>query len=164
MTTPARITAGPERTLLENTLDRGRAALVEKVRELSAEQSRRRLVASATTPIGLIKHAAAAERIWFQHYLAGLPEAECDGYATPGAGSFAVSDDETLNDVIAEFERASRRSATIVAPYDLAHTVHHPRAGIVSVRWIYLFLIAEYGRHTGHADILVEQINDPITA
>lgn len=88
--------------------------------ELSDEQARRRLVSSATTPTGLIKHAAAGERIWFQHYLAGLPEAETDGYATRGAGSFAVSDDETLSDVIAEFERASARSRTI------AEQINHP--------------------------------------
>ncbi len=84
-----RITVGAQRTLLENMLDYNRAALVEAVQGLTEEGARRRLVASATTPIGLIKHAAAAERIWFQHYLAGIPEAECDGYATRGAGSRA---------------------------------------------------------------------------
>jgi hypothetical protein len=40
-----------------------------------------RLVASLTTPIGLIKHAAVAERRWFQRILLGLDESECDGYA-----------------------------------------------------------------------------------
>jgi hypothetical protein len=123
MNAPARITVGDERTLLESMLDHNRAALIETVRGLSEEQARRRLVASATTPIGLIKHAAAGERIWFQHYLSGLPESECDGYARRGEGSFAVSDDETLSDVIAEFERASRRSRSIAEQYDLEHTV-----------------------------------------
>lgn len=162
MITPPRITVGPERTLLENMLDRNRAALIETVAGLSDEQARRRLVASATTPIGLIKHAAAGERIWFQHYLAGLPETEIDGYATPGEGSFAVSDDETLSDVIAEFERASARSRTIAEQYDLDHTVQHPRAGAVSLRYIYLLGIEDFARHAGHGDILAEQINHPI--
>jgi len=161
MNPPARITVGPERGLLENMLDYNRAALIETVRGLSEAQARRRLVASATTPIGLIKHAAAAERIWFQHYLFGLPEAECDGYARRGEGSFAVSDDEMLSDVIAEFHRASRRSRSIAAQYDLDHTVQHPRAGTVSLRFIYLLGIEDFARHAGHADILVEQINQP---
>jgi hypothetical protein len=78
---------------------------------------------STRSAIGLIKHAAAGERIWFQHYLSGLPEAECDGFAQRGEGSFAVSDDETLSDVIAEFERAGCRSRSIAEQYDLEHTV-----------------------------------------
>jgi hypothetical protein len=160
---PALIAVGPERTLLENMLDRNRAALIETVQGLTDEQARRRLVASATTPIGLIKHAAAGERIWFQHYLAGLSEAECDGYARRGEGSFAVSDDETLGDVIAEFERASRRSRIIAERFDLDHTVQHPRAGTVSLQFIYLLGIEDFARHAGHADILAEQINHPIT-
>jgi hypothetical protein len=44
-------------------------ALIDTVRGLSEVDVRRRLVPSLTTPIGLIKHAAAAERIWFQRYL-----------------------------------------------------------------------------------------------
>jgi hypothetical protein len=163
MITPALITVGSERALLENMLDRNRAALIETVQGLSEEQARRRLVASATTPIGLIKHAAAGERIWFQHYLAALSEAECDGYARRGEGSFVVSDDETLGDVIAEFERASRRSRSIVEHYDLEHTVQHPRAGTVSLRFICLLGIEDFARHAGHGDILVEQINHPMT-
>ncbi|MGX9791271.1 DinB family protein [Mycobacterium sp. MMS18-G62] len=159
MNAPARITVGDERTLLESMLDHNRAALIQTVQGLTDEQARRRLVPSATTPIGLIKHAAAAERIWFQHYLFGLPEDECDGYARRGEGSFAVSDDETLSGVIAEFERASRRSRSIAERYDLEHTVQHPRAGTVSLRFIYLLGIEDFARHAGHADILVEQIN-----
>jgi thioester reductase-like protein len=65
-----RITTGAERRLLESMLDRNRAELINTVRGLSEAEARRRLVASPTTPIGLLKHAAVAERIWFQHVLA----------------------------------------------------------------------------------------------
>jgi len=75
------ITTGTERLMLENMLDRNRRALIDTAQELSDADARRRLVASLTTPIGLIKHAAAAERIWFQRILLGLGESECDGYA-----------------------------------------------------------------------------------
>ena len=50
---------GAERLLIENTLDRSRAALIDTVRGLSESDARRRLVVSLTTPISLIKHAAA---------------------------------------------------------------------------------------------------------
>ena len=160
MSIPDRITDGPERPLLENMLDRNRAALINTVRGLSDEDARRRLVPSLTTPIALIKHAAAGERIWFQRFLAGLPESDCDGYSLRGDGSFAVGEDETLAGVIAEFERASQRSRAIAAQHDLNDTKYHPWAGTVSLRWIYLLVIDDFARHAGHSDILVEQIND----
>ncbi|MBU3065895.1 DinB family protein [Nocardia sp. NEAU-G5] len=139
-------------------LDRNRAELVNTVRGLSDQDARRRLVASMTTPIGLLKHAAVAQRIWFQHVLAGLAESECDGGTTPGDASFVVDDNETLADVIAEFERASERSRAIAAEFDLDEIRTHPRLGDVSLRFIYLFVIEDFARHAGHGDILREQI------
>ncbi len=158
MPTPYRITTGPERLILEGMLDRNRAELIDTVRGLSEEQARRRLVPSLTTSIGLLKHAAVAERIWFQRILAGLPESECDGGTTRGDASFIVGDYETVADVIAEFERASERSRTIAASFDLDETRKHPRVGEISLRWIYLLLIEDFARHAGHSDILREQI------
>ncbi|MFI9504845.1 DinB family protein [Nocardia sp. NPDC052566] len=156
-----RITDGAERVLIENMLDRNREALIATVRGLSEVDARRRLVASLTTPISVIKHAAAAERIWFQRFWAGLDESECDGYSNRDEGTFAVSDDESVADVIAEFERASRRSREIAARFDLDATLDIPREGTVSMRWTLLAMIEEFARHAGHGDILREQIDKP---
>ena len=156
------ITIGTERSIIENMLDQSREALIEAVRGLSEADSRRRLVASLTTPISLIKHAAAAERIWFQRIWAGLDESECDGYSRRDEGTFAVADDESLADVIAEFERASQRSRVIVSRFDLDDNVDNPREGKVSMRWTLLAMTQEFARHAGHADILSEQIEKPI--
>ncbi|RKT86469.1 Protein of unknown function [Saccharopolyspora antimicrobica] len=157
-----RTTTGAERLLLESTLDRNRAELINTVRGLSEAEARRRLVASATTPIGLLKHAAVAERIWFQHVLAGVPKSECDGGTTPRDPSFRVADDETLPEVIAEFERASERSRAIAAGFDLDDTTTHPDLGEVNLRFIYLLLAEDFARHAGHGDILREQIKHPV--
>lgn len=155
----ARITDGAERAILENSLDRNREALIETARGLTDADARRRLVPSLTTPISLIKHAAAAERIWFQRFWAGLDESECDGYCSRDEGTFAVADDESLADVIAEFERASQRSREIVSRFDLDDTKDIPREGRISMRWTLLAMIEEFARHAGHGDILREQID-----
>lgn len=97
---PGRPFTGSERELLENTLDLNRAELVRAVEGLSEAQAREKRVPSLTTPISLIKHCAAAERIWFQRTLAAISIDECDGHATGGDGSFQVAEDETLADVI----------------------------------------------------------------
>ncbi|MFB9690084.1 DinB family protein [Amycolatopsis plumensis] len=151
-------TTGSERDLLETMIDRGRLALVENLRGLSEADARRRLVPSLTTPIALVKHAAVAERRWFQWLIAGLDEAEIDGPSTPGDVSFAVADDETVEGVIAEYERTSARSREIAAGFSLDDRWTHPVVGEVTLRFVYLFLIEELARHTGHGDILREQI------
>jgi hypothetical protein len=154
MSLPLRVTDGPERFLLENMLDRNRAGLIHTVHGLTDEEARRRLVPSLTTPIALIKHAAAAERMWFQRFL----ESGGDTPRPGETGSFTVGENETLADVIAEFERASERSRLIAAHYDLNDTKQHPRVGTISIRWIYLLMIEEFARHAGHSDILCEQL------
>lgn len=156
---PGRPFTGTERELLEDTLELNRAELVRAVQQLSDTQARRKLVPSLTTPISLIKHCAAAERIWFQRTLAGMKVEDCDGYAATGGGpSFRVDDDETLADVLAEYAAARARSNEIATRYQLNDTADHLLVGTVSLRFIYLGMIAELARHAGHADILAEQI------
>lgn len=154
-----RLTNGSERALLENALDRNREALIATARGLSEADARRRLVSSLTTPISLLKHAAGAERIWFQRFWGGLDADECDGYSERDLGTFAVGDDESLADVIAEFERLSARSRQIAARFALDDTKENPREGTVSMRWTLQMMSEEFARHAGHGDILREQLD-----
>ncbi len=147
---------GSERDILDDTVERNREALIASVARLSDAESRRRLVESATTPIGLIKHAAAAERFWFQRFLDR--RAECDGPANPGPASYVVSDEERLDDVIAEFRDASAESRRIAATLDADDVLVNSRDEPVSVRYVLQHMVEEFARHAGHADILVEQI------
>jgi Protein of unknown function (DUF664) len=155
---PGRPFTGSERELLENTLDLNRAELVRAVEQLADAQAREKLVPSLTTPISLVKHCAAAERIWFQRTLAGISIDACDGHAEGGDGSFYVAQDESLAEVIGEYAAACRRSNELAADFELDDLVEHRLAGTVSLRFIYLGMIAEVARHAGHADILAEQI------
>ncbi|MGN2637726.1 DinB family protein [Nocardia takedensis] len=152
------VTTGGERASLEAALDRNRAELINTVRGLSDTEARRRLVASPTTPIGLLKHAAVAERIWFQHILGGVPRSECGGGTVAGDTSFVVADTESVAEVIAEFEEASARSRAVAARYDLEEVRTHPHLGEVNLRFVYLLLSEDFARHAGHGDILREQI------
>ena len=70
-----------------------------------------------------------------------------------------MGDDERLADVIAELERASERSRTIAAGFELDATKENPLEGEVSMRWTLLAMIEEFARHAGHGDILREQID-----
>lgn len=156
--TPGRPFTGSERQLLQDTLQLQRSQLVAAVSSLSDAEARTRLVPSLTTPLSLVKHCAAAERIWFQRTLAGWHVDDCTGQAVGGDVSFHVGDRETLPEAVAEYQAAWAISDDIAARHDLDDTANHSLVGAVSLRFIYLGLIAEVARHAGHADILVEQI------
>ena len=151
-------TAG-ERELLEGFLEYHRHVVSGKLRGLSEQDARRQLVPSLTTPIGLVKHAAAVERNWFQHYLAGRPREQIGGNARGDEASFQAAKDETIADVIAEYDESCAESRRIAVGFTLDDTVPNDQLGPVSLRWIYVHMIREHARHIGHADILREQID-----
>jgi Protein of unknown function (DUF664) len=148
-----------EREMLEEFLEYHRGALSGKLRGLSEEDARRRLVPSLTTMIGLVSHAAAVERNWFQHYLGGNPREEITGNARGDAPSWDVGAGKTIAGVIAEFDSACAASRQIAAGFALDQAVPHDQLGQVSLRFIYVNIISEHARHAGHADILREQID-----
>jgi hypothetical protein len=59
-----------ERLTLEALLDLQRDAVARQVRGVSEEDARRRLVPSATTLGGIVKHLWWIELYWFQQILA----------------------------------------------------------------------------------------------
>src|SRR5690606_16478148 len=117
---------------LEAALDGARAALVRAVEPLTDEQSRRRLVPSLTTPISVLKHCAAAERVWFQRTVGGIDEALCDGYARGDDGGWVVPEGQTLAEVIAEFEAVCARSREIAKTAAMDDVFVHYRLGTVT--------------------------------
>jgi hypothetical protein len=156
------VAVAPERETLEGFLEYHRRVLSGKLRGLSEEDARRRLVPSLTTMLGLVSHAAAVERNWFQHYVGGQPREEIAGNARGDAPSWDVGADQTIAGVIAEFDHACAASRQIAAGFALDQTVPHDQVGQVSLRWIYVHLIREHARHIGHADIIREQIDGTI--
>ncbi len=151
-----------ERTAAEAFLEYYREAVVRKLRGVSEADARRRLVASATTLGGIVKHLRWVEVNWFQRVLAGRPESDLPPPPwtdeDPDA-DFRLEPDESVEGVIAEYEQVCARSREVAASRSLDDTGRHRRLGAVSLRWIYLHMIEETARHAGHADILRELID-----
>jgi Protein of unknown function (DUF664) len=150
-----------ERTTLEAFLDYYRKAVKGKVRGLSDEDARRQLVPSATTLLGLIKHLCRVEVSWFQHRLAQIPSEELPvlRWIDQPDGDFRIAPEETVETLLAQYEEQCAVSRETAARFELDDAVPHPELGEVSLRWIYVHMIEETARHTGHADILREQLD-----
>ena len=151
-----------ERTTLEALLDYCRDAVKAKLRGVSEEDARRRLVPSQTTLGGLIKHLARVEVSWFQHRLGQIPVADLPLLSRAiedPESDFRVEEEDTVEALIARYEEQCARSREIAAHHELDDVVPHPVLGEVSMRWIVIHMIQETARHAGHADILREQID-----
>lgn len=152
----------PEREGLETFLDYLRDAVVRKARGVSEEDARRRLVPSVTTLGGLVKHLAWVEHTWFAERLAQTPK---ELLPTPPwtkddpDADFRLEPGETVDGVIEMYLQRCAESREIAARYQLDDTFPGRNANQISLRWLYLHMIEETGRHAGHADILREQID-----
>ncbi|GAB2976355.1 DinB family protein [Nocardioides montaniterrae] len=146
-----------ERKTLVDVLAANRAEILELLDGLSEEEARRSLVPSLTTLLGLVKHAAFAEQVWFHVTLAGRTRAEL-GVPTEIDDSFRLAPEDTIASVSERFRNVCEESDRIALGHDLGDTGEHARHGPVSVRWMYAHMIEELARHAGHGDILREQI------
>lgn len=148
---------GAERQQLEAFLDDNRSELADTLTGLTEEQARRRLVPSLTTLLGLVKHAAWAERVWFQVSLLGHSRDEL-GIPQHIDDSFRLAAHDSITSITSDFHAACDQSRRAAAAYGLDDLVLHNRRGPLTLRWVYAHMIEEHARHAGHADILREQI------
>lgn len=151
-----------ERPMLESFLDHYRDVVVAKVRGVSEDDARRRLVPSLTTLGGLLRHLRRAEMSWFEQRLPATPLEDLpylQWVLEDQERDFLVQPEDTVDSLISDYQRQCDRSREIAAKYDLDHVITHPERGPLSLRWIYIHMIEETARHAGHADILREQID-----
>ncbi|MFD7154349.1 DinB family protein [Kribbella sp. NPDC059898] len=146
-----------ERTQLEAFLEEHRSAIEATLDGLTEEQARRRLVPSATTLLGLLKHLTWMQRVWFEECVGGKSRREL-GLGQNPADSFRLADDETIASLTAAHQEACATAREIAAGLTLDTVVTgHPR-GPRTLRWVYLQVLREFAQHRGHADILREQL------
>jgi len=149
----------PARAQFEAFLDEHRRELNGCLDGLTEEQARRSLVRSATTLLGLVKHATFVEKVWFDEAVTCRSRAEIGIPATPGE-SFVLDDSDTIAAVRQAHREACEASRRATASLGLDDMVRGNRRGPLPLRWVYLHMLRELAQHCGHADILREQLID----
>jgi hypothetical protein len=159
--------AGTEAEHLVGALDRLRTTFRWKADGLDAAGLQTRIGASSLTLGGLLKHLARAEDQMFSTKLSGAPMsapwdiADWDGDTD---WDFTSAADDTPEQLYAIWDSTIARSrATLdaaLADGGLDQLVHLSSGGQhVSLRRLVCDLIEEYGRHTGHADLIRESVD-----
>jgi hypothetical protein len=160
--------AGTETEQLLGALDRLRTTFRWKADDLDAGGLRVTIGASALTIGGLLKHLASCEDYMFTTKLAGQPMGEPWGSFDMGDGDdweFTSAAADSPAELYALWDGAVARSrervSAALADGDLGQLAyisdgegHH-----ASLRRLICDLIEEYGRHTGHADLLREAVD-----
>ena len=144
---------GPgEKDVLLGFLDYLRDAVAAKAADAPEPQVRTAGVPSGTNVLGLVKHLAFVERFYF------LGEQVDDWAAT-----MHPTPEETIDVVLADYRATTGRANEVIDAWtDLTLPAPRPprrRGPGPSMRWVLVHMIEETGRHSGHADILREQID-----
>jgi uncharacterized damage-inducible protein DinB len=152
--------SAPEAELLRGLLDYHRSTLLWKCAGLTPEQ-----LATAPYPrsnmtlLGLIRHLAKVERIWFRRRFHGEPIEML--YSTP---DWKDADFEDIDPARAEAEYAAllseqQAARDAIAGDALDETFTDEDGDEISLRFIFVHMISEYQRHNGHADFVRQGID-----
>src|SRR6266508_4281435 len=101
----------------------------------AADLARRSVEPSTLSLLGLVRHMAEVERIWFRQRMAGQDAPRHFYSKTDPDGDF------------------------VAAAPDLDVVGNDPWRGPVSLREVLVHMVEEYARHNGHADLLRERID-----
>jgi Protein of unknown function (DUF664) len=160
--------AGTECEHLFGALDRLRATFRWKADDLDAAGLQLRIGASALTIGGLLKHLAAQEDYMSSTKLAGQALGapwDASGWDGSDDWEFTSAAKDRPGELYALYDQAVDRSrarieaALRTGGLDQAVHVSGPDGQHASLRRLVCDLIEEYGRHTGHADLLREAID-----
>jgi hypothetical protein len=160
--------AGTEAEHLTGALDRLRTTFRWKADDLDAAGLNTRIGASTLTLGGLLKHLAANEDYMFTVKFKGEPlGAPWDSWGWDGSNDweFTSAADDSPEQLYALWdgavERSRARLAAALADGGLGQPAHvsGPDGQHASLRRLVCDLIEEYGRHTGHADLIREAVD-----
>jgi uncharacterized damage-inducible protein DinB len=151
--------AGDDRPILEGFLTWQRTTLLNICAGLTGEQlASRPLQSSNLSLLGLIRHLAKVERIWFRQRASA---SDIEPMYDAALGKDADFNDLDPGRAEADVERLQeewRRADEGIAALSFDHTFDVGGQDF-SLRMTYLHVIAEYSRHNGHADMLREAID-----
>lgn len=159
--------AGTESEHLLGALDRLRTTFRWKADGLDAPGLRQCLAPSTLSLGALLKHLACVEDVTFTVKLSGTAPGEpwqsADWDADPD-WDFTSAADDPPQELYALWDAAVRRSderlAAALEEGGLDAAAHVADGGTrASLRRLVFDLVEEYGRHTGHADLLREAVD-----
>jgi hypothetical protein len=157
-----------ERDRLQYFLDEQRNAVVAIIEGLGEAELHTPVLPSGWTPIGLIRHLAGAEAMWFQWVVLGTqPQVTWDdGIDDPPYDPEApFSTEHSSSAVIEQYRRQCEKSNEILQSLDLhaallgEHGLDWPDEPITDLRWVVLHMIEETARHAGHLDAARELLD-----
>jgi hypothetical protein len=162
------VTAYDPKAVLKNYLQGGRETLVWKLDGLSEYHIRRPMVPTGTNLLGLIKHKAHSEFVYFGTTF-GRPPADLSSWfqddAEPNADKWARAD-QSREEIIELYRRAWVHSdATIdaLALDAIGHVPHMPAGhDEMTLHAVMVHVIVDTQRHAGHADIIRELIDGAV--
>lgn len=149
---------GGERETIEGFLDLQRASIVWKARGLGDELAAKQLLPSITTVSGLVRHLADVERSWFREDMDGQEGVPARWTEEDPDGEWRVTADDSLGEILADYETACQESREVAARYGLDDLCRGNDQRF-TLRWIELHMIEETARHLGHIDILRELLD-----
>ena len=162
--------AGTELDHLVGALDRLRTTFRWKADDLDAAGLATRVGGSSLSLGGLLKHLAINEDFIFTRKLSGEPVGEPWESLWDGTDDweFTSAANDTPEQLYAFWddavERSRARLEAALARGGLDQLVHvsSPEGEHASLRRLLCDLIEEYGRHTGHADLLREAVDSRV--
>lgn len=150
---------------LHRYLESARDALVWKLEGLSEYDVRRPMTPTGTNLLGLVKHVASVEAGYLGDVF-GRPFPEPLPWFDEGAESNAdmwATAEESREDILALYERVRAHADATVEALDLDARGAVPwwpaERREVTLHRILVHLVAETGRHAGHADITRELVD-----
>lgn len=145
------------------TLERNRLTFAWKCAGVGAEGLGLRLGVSAVTLGGLLKHLAWVEELYFQERLAHrrpiAPFDQLDLDRDWDDWAWTLQPQDTPDRLLALWAETVHRSRDALAAALSGGGLEQATAEGMSLRRLLADMIEEYARHTGHADLLREQVD-----
>jgi uncharacterized damage-inducible protein DinB len=164
MSTTSSTTLTTEHRDLLKALAAHRGFLCFTAQGLTEVQLRAMPTASQLSVGKLLKHVAETEASWVAFILEG-PKPMAGSQAAWEA-SWTVSDEDTLQSLLAAYEAVARRTDDLIASgldldasQPLPVAPWFPEGGRWTARRALLHIVAETAQHAGHADIIRETID-----
>ncbi|HEY3528243.1 MAG TPA: DUF664 domain-containing protein [Nocardioides sp.] len=145
------------------TLERNRRTFAWKCADVDADGLARRLGTSSVTLGGLLKHLAWVEELYFQNRLAGraamAPFDRLDVERDWEDWAWSTAAEDSPGELRALWVESVHRARDALAEALSHGAMEQVTHDGMSLRRLLADMIEEYARHTGHADLLREQVD-----